>query len=42
MKGNGACVSRRITNAASNLEEVHKVFSAVAKVNVEINKMVDF
>lgn len=35
-------VTKRVSLVVSTLEEAHKVFSTVAKVNVEINKMVRF
>jgi len=35
-------VTKRVSLVVSTLEEAHKVFSTVAKVNVEINKMVKF
>ena len=35
-------VTKRVYLVLSTLEEAHKVFSTVAKVNVEINKMVKF
>lgn len=35
-------VTKRVSLVVSTLEEAHKVFSTVARVNVEINKMVKF
>jgi methyl-accepting chemotaxis protein len=35
-------VTKRVSLVVSTLEEAHKVFSTVAKVNAEINKMVKF
>lgn len=35
-------VTKRVSLFVSTLEEAHKVFSTVAKVNVEINRMVKF
>lgn len=35
-------VTRRVSLVVSSLEEAHKVFSTVARVNVEINRMVKF
>jgi methyl-accepting chemotaxis protein len=35
-------VTKRVSLVVSTLEEAHKVFSTIAKVNVEINKMVKF
>lgn len=35
-------VTKRVSLVVSTLEEAHKVFSTVARVNIEINKMVKF
>ncbi len=35
-------ITKRISSVVLNLEEAHKVFSTIAKVNMEINRMVKF